>query len=157
MCQHCDYSDMLSSMGMTPTPHRKRVLEVIGSNSCPLSVQEIYETLARSKSINRVTVYRILDNLVEKGLVDRLSGGSRAAHYGLAPNENHQPHPHFYCKRCGQMNCLNPGSIVMDMEAFQQMFPGRIDGVEVRVDGLCKNCLRTHKKAPELTVGRESS
>lgn len=143
MCQDCNYTDMLSSMGVAPTPHRKRVLEVIGSNNYPLSAQEIYETLARSKSINRVTVYRILDALVEKGIVDRIMGGGRAAHYGLAPNENHKPHPHFYCKRCGHINCLNPGSIKMDMEVFQQRFPGRVDGVEVRVDGLCKNCLRS--------------
>lgn len=148
MCYHCNYTEMLSTLGMTPTPHRRRVLEVIGGNNYPLSAQEIYATLRRTQAINRVTVYRILDTLVENGIVQRLRGGGRAAYYGMAPNEHHQPHPHFYCKHCGQMNCLNPGSIEMDLKAFRQMFPGRIDGVELRIDGVCKDCLRHGEKRP---------
>ncbi len=123
------------------TPNRLRVLEVVGNNSYPLSAGDIFKTLERSSSINRVTVYRILDRLVTRGVVDRISTGGRAAYYGLAPNEHHQPHPHFYCKVCGQMDCLNPESLSVETEAIQKTFPGRIDKVEVRVDGICKNCL----------------
>ena len=65
-----------------------------------LYLNDIFKTLERSSSINRVTVYRILDLLVDHGVVDRLSTGGRAAYYGLAPNEYHKPHPHFYCKSC---------------------------------------------------------
>ncbi len=141
MCQNCNYQEMLSSASIEATPNRLRVLEVIGNNSYPLSAGDIYKTLERSNSINRVTVYRILDRLVDQGLVDRLSTGGRAAYYGLAPNEHHRPHPHFYCKVCGQMDCLNPESLSIETEAIQKTFPGRIDKVEVRVDGICKNCL----------------
>ena len=123
------------------TPNRLRVLEVVGNNSYPLSAGDIFKTLERSSSINRVTVYRILDRLVTRGVVDRISTGGRAAYYGLAPNEHHQPHPHFYCKVCGQMDCLNPASLNVETDAIQKTFPGRIDKVEVRVDGICKNCL----------------
>ncbi len=142
MCEQCNYSQMLLSAGLTPTSHRVRVMEVIGNNTSPLSAQEIHDTVQRNHSINRVTVYRILDSLVESGLVDRISGG-RASFYGLAPNDNHQPHPHFYCRQCGRMNCLNPRSISMDISSFERVFPGKINNVEVRVDGICKNCLRT--------------
>jgi Fur family ferric uptake transcriptional regulator len=143
MCEQCNYSKMLSSSGLSPTAHRIRVMEVIGNNTCPLSAQEIYDTVQRNQSINRVTVYRILDSLVANGLVDRISGG-RASFFGLAPNDNHQPHPHFYCRQCGQVNCLNPKSISMDMTSFKRIFPGKIDNVEIRVDGVCKNCLRSN-------------
>ena len=54
------------------------VLEVVGNNSFPLSASDIVKTLERSGSINRVTVYRILDLLVEHGVVDRISTGGRA-------------------------------------------------------------------------------
>lgn len=141
MCQNCNYKEMLSSVDLGATPNRLRVLEVIGNNSYPLSASDIYKTLERSNTINRVTVYRILDRLVDQGLVDRLSTGGRAAYYGLAPNEHHQPHPHFYCKVCGQMDCLAPESLSIETRAMQKTFPGRIDKVEVRVDGICKNCL----------------
>lgn len=129
------------SADLEATPNRLRVLEVIGNNSYPLSAGDIFKTLERSRAINRVTVYRILDRLVAQGVVERLSTGGRAAYYGLAPNEHHQPHPHFYCKRCGQMDCLNPEVLNIESRAMQKTFPGRIDKVEVRVDGICKNCL----------------
>ncbi len=142
MCHQCNYSELLQTAGMEATANRLRVLEVIGNNSFPLSAGDIFETLARTSSINRVTVYRILDLLVDHGVVERLSTGGRAAYFGIAPNEHHQPHPHFYCKSCGQMDCLNPGSLSVETEALWKTFPGRIDKVEVRVDGVCKNCLK---------------
>jgi len=142
MCLKCNYQEMLASADLGATPNRLRVLEVVGNNSCPLSAGDIFKTLERSSSINRVTVYRILDRLVDQGMVERLSTGGRAAYYGLAPNDNHRPHPHFYCKSCGQMDCLNPESLNVETDAMQKTFPGRIDKVEVRVDGICKNCLK---------------
>ena len=83
---------------------------------------------------------------VDHGIVERLSTGGRAAYFGLAPNDHHQPHPHFYCKNCGQMDCLNPESLNVDTDPLWQTFPGRIDKVEVRVDGVCKNCLKQNTK-----------
>ena len=142
MCLQCDYEALLKRARLEVTDNRLRVLEVVGNNSAPLPAGDIFKTLQRSSAINRVTVYRILDLLVAHGLVDRISTGGRAAYYGLAPNEHHRPHPHFYCKRCGQMECLNPESLTLAGDAFQKTFSGRIDKVEVRVDGICKNCMR---------------
>ncbi|MBA4368531.1 MAG: transcriptional repressor [Desulfobacterium sp.] len=142
MCHHCNYQELLTSVKLETTESRLRVLEVVGNNSFPLSAGDIYKTLERSVSINRVTVYRILDLLVDHGIVERLSTGGRSAYFGLAPNDYHQPHPHFYCKQCGQMDCLNPDSLTVKVESLSKTFPGRIDKVEIRVDGICKNCLK---------------
>jgi Fur family ferric uptake transcriptional regulator len=143
MCHHCDYSSLLEESGLGHTTNRHRVLEVIGNNSSPLSAQQIFDTLNRTDNINRVTVYRILDLLVEKGLVDRISSGGRSFVFGLAPNENHPAHPHFYCKTCGSLECLNPQSLSVDLQSMLRTFPGLIENVEVRVDGVCKNCLKS--------------
>jgi Fur family ferric uptake transcriptional regulator len=142
MCHQCDYRQMLASSDLEATENRLHVLEVVGNNRFPLSAADIFSTLARSTSINRVTVYRILDLLVDHEIVERLSTGGRAAYYGLAPNEYHKAHPHFYCKSCGQMDCLNPESLSVDTNPLWKTFPGRIDKVEVRVDGICKNCIK---------------
>ncbi|MCU0590095.1 MAG: transcriptional repressor [Desulfobacterales bacterium] len=142
MCQHCNYSELLMGRDLEPLTNRVRVLEVVGGNPSPLSAQDIYATLNRSSAINRVTVYRILEMLVDKGLVERLSGGGRSLVYGLAPNENHPAHPHFHCKSCGALQCLQPGSLKVDLQGIEHSFAGEIQGVEVRVDGICRNCLR---------------
>ena len=141
MCHHCNYPRLLEQAGLTATDNRLKVLEVIGANASPLNVREIFDTLNRRSNINRVTIYRILDLLVENGIVDRLSGGGRSFYYGLAPNEHHHPHPHFYCKSCGNMECLNPESLPLDMAPLRRTYPGSVENVEVRVDGVCKNCL----------------
>ena len=145
MCDQCDYSELMASVGLDSTENRLRVLEVVGENAFPLAASEIFNTINRTQSINRVTVYRILDLLVEKNIVDRISTGGRAAYYGLAPNEHHKAHPHFYCKCCGQMDCLSPESLRVEFEQFKKTFPGRIDKVEMRIDGICKNCLKLKK------------
>ena len=146
MCHQCNYTKLLEESGLEPTPKRLQVLEVIGNNNSPLNAQQIFETLKRTRNINRVTVYRILDRLVEIGLVDRISGGGRSFVYGLAPNDNHPAHPHFFCKSCGNLECLNPQSLHVNMEPMQRTFPGSIENIEVRIDGVCKNCLRNEKK-----------
>ncbi len=142
MCNQCNYQNLLNAADLDATDNRMNILEVIGNNSYPLSASDIFKILERTGSINRVTVYRILDLLVEHKVVERISTGGRAFYYGMAPNENHRPHPHFYCKRCGQMDCLNPESLNVDSDALWKTFAGRIDKVEVRVDGICKNCMK---------------
>ncbi len=142
MCQRCDYPSILENSGIAHTHNRLKVLEIIGNSSYPLSAQEIFMTMKRSHKINRVTLYRILDILVESGVVDRISAGDRSFRYGLAANSNHPSHPHFFCTRCGNMECLNPESIPLDVQAFQETFPALIRRMEIRLDGICKNCLR---------------
>jgi Fur family ferric uptake transcriptional regulator len=142
MCYQCNYQELLMSAELEVTANRLSVLEVVGNNRFPLSAGDIFKTLERTSSINRVTVYRVLDLLVDHRVVERLSTGGRAAYYGLAPNNYHQAHPHFYCKSCGQMDCLNPESLSIETDPLRKTFPGRIDKVEVRVDGVCKNCLK---------------
>jgi Fur family ferric uptake transcriptional regulator len=142
MCHQCNYEALLAGAALEVTANRLRVLEVVGNNSFPLSAGDIFKTLERSRPINRVTVYRILDVLVDYGIVERISTGGRAFYYGLAPNAYHQAHPHFYCKSCGQMDCLNPDSLQVESKALWKTYPGQIDKVEIRVDGICKNCLK---------------
>jgi Fur family ferric uptake transcriptional regulator len=149
MCRFCNYGELLEQAGLAPTPHRLRVLEVVGNHRSPLSAQEVYETVNRSHAINRVTVYRILDHLVETGVVERISSGGRAFFYGLAPNRHHDRHPHFYCRRCGRLECLQPGSLAWDTTDLERTFPGEIEKVEIRIDGICCRCLR---HPPEASV-----
>ena len=145
MCYQCNYVHLLEISGLGSTPNRLKILEVIGNNNYPLNPREIIDILSRSTDINRVTVYRILDLLVEKKLIDRISSGGRSFHYGLAPNEHHQPHPHFYCRECGSMECLNPESLHLDIKPLNRTFPGLIDNVQVCLDGICKNCLKNEE------------
>ncbi|PIE61342.1 MAG: ferric uptake regulator family protein [Desulfobacterales bacterium] len=142
MCIHCNYRDLMKQAGLPPNPNRLKVMEIIGNNNFPLSATQIHDTLDRQSPVNRVTVYRILDLLVEKGLVDRIATGGRSAYYGLAPNDIHPSHAHFYCTQCGKMDCLSPESLNVELNRRDHHFPGKIDRMEMRLDGVCTNCLK---------------
>ncbi len=142
MCEHCNYTNLLEAAGLDTTENRLLVMEVIGNNNYPLTAAEIFNTIERNNTINKVTVYRILDLLVEKDLLEKIRMGGRAAHYGIAPNAHHAPHPHFYCKSCGAIDCLPAESLSINMSSMNKTFPGKIDRVEVQVEGICHKCLK---------------
>jgi Fur family ferric uptake transcriptional regulator len=146
MCLQCNYPELLEAGGLDPTPGRVRVMEVVGNNPAPIRAQEIFTTVNRTAAINRVTVYRILDRLVEKGLVERLSSGGRSRVYGIAPNAHHPAHPHFHCRSCDALQCLQPGSLKVDVGEIRRSFAGEIRGVEVRVEGICITCLKKRRR-----------
>jgi Fur family ferric uptake transcriptional regulator len=75
MCRNCNYPEMLETANLSPTPNRVKILDLVGGSSHPLSAGDIFRILRRTNAINRVTVYRILDLLVENGLVERMSSG----------------------------------------------------------------------------------
>lgn len=124
MCYQCDYSGMLEASGLGSTPHRLRVLEVIGNNTAPLSAQDIYSTLSRSHGINRVTVYRILDALVDCGLVQRISGG-RAFFMESPPTPTTSPIPIFTANPAETWSALTRQALPSAPTAWKERFPGR--------------------------------
>jgi len=147
MCEACDYEALLTASGIGHTPGRMQILEMIGNSPRPMSANEVYEKASARRRINRVTVYRILDLLVQGGLLSRISGGGRSFFYGMAPNENHRPHHHIYCHACGNMRCLAPESLPVDMQPLAGSVAGRIENVEIRVDGVCRSCLREERRS----------
>ena len=142
MCDHCNYSQLMESSGLEPTANRLKVFEVIGNNNSPLNAREIFNALNRTTDINRVTIYRILKILEGKGLIRRVISGDRSHRFGMAPNAHHRPHAHFFCKRCKNLECLNPECLQLDMTLLERTFPGTIEGAQIRIDGICKNCLK---------------
>lgn len=137
-----EYSVLLEKCGLGSTPNRLAVLEIVSNSSAPLTAQEVFETLNRTKGINRVTIYRILELFVEIKLLERISGGDRSFRYGMGVNADKIEHPHFFCTKCTNMECLNPGSMNFNIDEFQRTFTGKVDKVEIRIDGICKNCLK---------------
>ena len=137
---------LLEGRGIEPTPHRMAVLEAIRDSHHPLRAQEILGLLSENKDINRVTIYRILDLLVEKGLVERISSGDRSFRYGLSPLAHGRPHAHFYCRNCGHMECLRPEEVTFDLEGLAAGLSGQIEKVEIRLDGTCEQCIKGGKK-----------
>jgi Fur family ferric uptake transcriptional regulator len=133
---------MLELHDVDPTPLREAVLRSVGEEKRPLAAAEIMATLQNRMSINKVTLYRILDLLVDKGLVKRLSAGDRAFRYGMGETRHHPDHPHFVCSACGVMECLAPNLLPANVKEFQGKGNRVVNNVELRFEGICESCLQ---------------
>ena len=139
MGDHCDFFQWLTREGVRPTTIRLTILEILGDSSRALRVQEILEAIRSRRRVNKVTVYRILEDFTQRGMVRRLSLEGRVSHYELAC-EHCPPHPHFQCHTCREVQCLDPVPLTRVWTELQGPVGNRADHIDIRVEGLCHKC-----------------
>lgn len=93
--------------------------------------------------LDRVTLYRVLDWLVEKGLAHKIAGEDRIWRFNARPDAGPQTpghaheHAHFHCNRCGRLYCLDDLHPVFALT----LPPGfRCDHAELTLRGVCPGC-----------------
>ena len=133
-----DGPDILKHGGLAATAKRLLVVQALAASGGPLTPQELLAALG--ERLNRVTLYRILDLLVEHGLVTRHNAGERA--FPLLPCARApRGHAHFTCTRCGHTQCLDSRPLEAGFSELLAHFPMRVDSAEVRFGGICQGCL----------------
>ena len=144
----CDFRALLFQYHLRPTPLRLEVLEALGSRDRAWQAREVLAAVRARRRVNKVSVYRILDDLVRLGLVRKLPTEGAAAHYELAC-EHHPPHPHFQCKACGELQCLKPVPLEHLWQHLQSPSGNLVERLEIRVAGLCRRCQDTGPPASD--------
>ncbi|MBM4293328.1 MAG: transcriptional repressor [Deltaproteobacteria bacterium] len=139
MSDRCNFPQLLALNGLRPTPVRLAVLEILGLADRALRAGEILESLRIRRRVNKVTVYRILDDFTARGILRRINLDDRAAHYELAC-EHHPPHPHFQCLSCREVQCLDPVPLSRMWAEIQGPLGNRADRIDIRVAGHCHKC-----------------
>jgi len=141
MSDRCDFREVLVQRRVRPTPLRLWVLETLRSEDRVWQAREILQAIRVRRPVNKVSVYRILDDLTRLGLVRKLTSEGNAAHYELAC-EHHPPHPHFQCQACKEIQCLEPVSLDHIWREIKGSRGNLAEHVEIRVAGLCSKCRR---------------
>ena len=139
MSDGCDFREWLMRQELRPTAVRLAVLETLGDAPRALRAQEILEAIRARRRVNKVTVYRILEDFTRRGIIRRLNLEGRVCHYELAC-EHRPPHPHFQCQTCREIQCLEPANLTKLWAELQGPLGNRADHIEVRVAGLCHKC-----------------
>ncbi len=123
-------------LGERVTEARWRILEVLFDAGRPLSHAEIGAGLAAGGAIDRVTLYRVLDWLIAKGLAHRVEGHDRTWRFSAVSNDTHG-HAHFHCTHCGKMYCLTaiqPTVVLALPRGF------RFEETDISLRGTCADC-----------------
>lgn len=142
--------DFLEQTGLKPTLNRILVLKAIVEAHGAPTAREVFETVTSEHDLNRVTVYRILDLLAEKGAVNRVSCGDRAHHFCVG-----RRHSHFLCTGCGEVRCIDNKTLHFDAEAVSHSLPMEISNVSLNLEGLCDKCSRARRPVPAPNRRRE--
>lgn len=141
-------ASMLARAGIEPTALRLCVARVLVLEGQALPAADILARVRAVQPANKVTVYRILDLFVEKGLARRHSSGDRAFRYCPGPGFSRQAHCHAFCVRCGRMECLQTADGMVDVAALARSLDMDVAGVEVRIDGVCAACRASGLSGP---------
>jgi Fur family ferric uptake transcriptional regulator len=134
---------MIAVLGVRSTPARVDVLAVLLAAGEALSHHDVEERLRRRHAVDRVTLYRVLEWLVERGLAHKLAGDDRVWRFsasahggGQAGATGEHAHAHFRCVDCGKIVCLAAAGV----PALAVPAGYRSDEVEVTVKGHCDRC-----------------
>ncbi len=139
MQECCDFRQLLISGGLRCTSVRLEILEILRSSPRPLQVKEIIEAIRAHRRVNKVTVYRALEELNGRKIIRRLLLESRACYFELACE--HRPrHPHFFCHSCGEIQCLDPAPVTRMWTELQGPIGNRVNKIDIRVEGICHKC-----------------
>ena len=129
--------EILHAYDLKNTGCRKYILgELLGSESA-LSENELKESYP--ELFDRVTFYRTLKTLEERGIIHRIVLNDNSVKYALSRHhhEEDQLHSHFHCEKCDEVLCLR-GKTRFDAELPQGFI---MNEVFVVIEGLCAGCV----------------
>ena len=121
------------------TKNLQLVLEAFSTSNRALTAKAVMKTLP--PTVNKTTVYRLLDRLKAGGELHSFVGEQGVMHYAkchACTTEAHtHSHPHFQCLSCREVRCL-------DAElTFPELVGVQISEAQIFLKGHCQSCLPT--------------
>jgi Fur family transcriptional regulator, ferric uptake regulator len=118
---------------------RRAVIELLGRQECCLSAQEIFDALrAQGRKVGIASVYRVLELLTERGLVQRIELGSGTARYEPEQGDDH--HHHFVCDDCGKVEAFADDQLEEALRQVEGRTGYQVAGHDVVLRGACREC-----------------
>ncbi len=103
----------------------------------PMNGGELLAALGRD-AMDPASIYRALRIFCERGIVHRIEGADKVSRFAL--NTRRPRHPHFSCRSCGRMDCLDDVAVAhLDIRAKGYI----VEEESVLLSGLCARCSKT--------------
>lgn len=136
--------DDLKSAGLKVTLPRIKVLEVFRSvDTRHLSAEDVYHRLAsQGADVGLATVYRVLTQLEEAGILARNTFNAGKAVYELYEGKHHD---HLICLACGRTDEFNDATIEKRQKAVAESFGYVLRDHQMALYGYCPDCAAARK------------
>ena len=120
------------------TKHRYELINYLEKNKDRhLTIQEIQSDL---KDIPVATLYRLMDSLLEEGLIRKYIIGPNSACCFQFNDEHCHEHFHLICEKCGKLihlKCDEVDHLISHINADHSF---KIDTSKINLYGLCEDC-----------------
>lgn len=128
----------LKSEGHRITPIRTKILEIFDGLQSPISAPDLLESIKSfNDGVNKTTIYRELDFLQSKNLINEVEFGDGKKRYEL--NDGH--HHHLICLNCKKIEDVDLKTDLSEEEKNIEKQTGfKIQNHSLEFFGLCKNC-----------------
>ena len=113
------------------------IIDILSKYKQPIAVTEILE----NTSVNKTTVYRNLEKLINNGFVIEVNISTHKTHYELSAQAHHH---HFVCKSCNSIEDFNESALEIAIKNFERVVSRKgflIENHNLEFFGHCKNCL----------------
>jgi Fur family ferric uptake transcriptional regulator len=128
----------IQNVDLKVTPARIATLKLFESNDKPLDAAYLIDQLQKKLSIDRVTVFRIINAFVQTGLVTKFEFREGKTRYELAKRGDHH---HFICSSCGNIFDLGEDFVVHEyIKKIEIKYGFTVKEHALEFFGLCKNC-----------------
>jgi len=131
---------VLARAGLRRGGARERIIDLLAGEPCALSAVEIEDALrAQGSRIGRASIYRVLELLVEHGLVERVTVSHELSRFErVLPSGEH--HHHLVCDRCGRLMAFDDAGLERAIDRVSDRLGVRIEHHEVVLHGACADC-----------------
>lgn len=132
-----DCKEELTKASLHITPARIAAMQLFELHDKPVDAQYICNQLQKKLGIDRVTVFRILNIFLEKGLIKKLEFQEGKARYELASKEDHH---HLICEQCGKIEDITDTIIPSFTAHIEKEQSFLVKRHSLEFFGICSNC-----------------
>lgn len=133
-----DIENLLNGKGVKPTSNRILVMRELIKASHPVSLADLEISLGFS--MDKASIFRVLELLSEKDIIHVIEDGSRSLKYELCHSGTHHTisdqHVHFYCERCKETYCFEDVSV--PLVNIPEGFSPHV--INYMIKGICPKC-----------------
>jgi Fur family ferric uptake transcriptional regulator len=141
------FEEFLQARGKRVTQQRRMIVEKVSERHQHFDADQLAAEMAKSKAhrkVSRPTVYRTLSELVEAGVLRKMTLGGRAVYehdYG------YPQHDHLHCTECDKLIEFQSDEVATIRDAVAREHQFRVTGHRLIISGLCLDCRMAKQKA----------
>jgi Fur family ferric uptake transcriptional regulator len=130
----------LRSAGYRSGSARRTVIQFLDRQACCLGAQQIHDELsALGTPVGLASVYRVLDTLAQKGLLQRLELGDGVTRYEpVRRDEDH--HHHLVCDGCGKVESFADERLESVIRDVEERSGYAVAAHDIVLRGACTTC-----------------